>query len=1451
MASTIGKKTVNTFSGGMNLDTDKSLLKNNQYRYAENVRVITNEGANTGSLSNIEGNSLISGLNLNSGDTIIATDTIRNYGVIFTYNSTTNLNNIYRLVFDMNNPGAAISCTPLLGTDGLGVWLEMIGTIPISIVTRYENSDNIKVYYAVEGSFIRVINIAESNDTSNRLLTSSTMEIIPSAILDAPIVESLNSGKLNAGIIQYCYQLVAWTGAETELSPMSPIIHLTDSTMGSSNADYIGTDLGTTYGKPSSKSVRLKINIPTTGIFKSVKLISVYYFNYSDAPIITVVKDSLIPVNSSGFVYIEDGGTEASGELTQAELQAIGSTIFKTALIESKDNILFAANTIDDTWDLDYDTRAYQFNLSGTTRLHNAGGSYLDYSISTISTIDPTYDCIHDEIYSKDRYSDLSYIYNTSGKLGGTGVNVSYLYTNTYFIESYGDFWNKRTISTSGGYSESWANDKDKFIDQRTARIGDKSRSISSVKTLSSDGTSSDLSLSNLNLPSHTGFLNYSNPYLSNNFASYQRDEIYRFAAVFYDSKGRRSPAKWIADIRFPAGYIESTGWDASIFENPAELNSTVYNNTLLNYQELLVKPLGITFSFTSIPEYITKIEIVRAKRDINNKTVYAQGVVQKVGTYRNHKASSTSGTVYDITNSGLINSLRPHPVISMGHSLSVCAPVYNKVSDRIGITDVDATAFDAYNGTIDATDAPYNNNDASITTRLYTTDSVFPYFYNKNYLLFVNPETSFYGVDFVSQLKDITTKPTLDIVDLIYPISTPPVIGITTSAFGTAYLGDTAHNAMQFYPNSTSIRYATGMYLGADVNTKTYPNDFTVADNKPFITNGFAGTYYKVISGLSTDKAVRDNQIAPVIDEFDIVPQNIVGTWSELKFRTYISLGGIIYKPDAGAAYNHGINGAYSDMNPSAPAVLIDSANDNSREGFTFKYFGRYFKVKSGSSLGGTSIELITQNTNNYTDITTTSIDSLSNSGMKLSSTITEFEYSDDIDISSATIGDFMKDIPASKYVTIGGKQYLNFTIPVNHGDGAPDQWEFANAISKSKSMGTHGSGIVLNLEDSEQLPSISYIDQKRKKYLSSEIYAGYETLDKIISSGMSTFVTNFKVMNASIYGGASLIDRQFTEYISTGTYIDVASGSASGVVFGGDTYIGIFDYTITHATDPMVDGSGNLKVNREGILYNQIRNIGSLLPLESSINMHLASTKSFVSGGYNFAIQKNAGLWAPGASAGSKWTYSQKYPQFLYNSGYSSENSGIGYVSKLILSTENLSFDCRVWSSQVKTNGELYDNWSMFKAANRIDVETEYGKITRLKRFQSKLYFWQENAFGVLSVNERALINNGSASQLSLGTGGILSRFDYISSNNGMKMNTFGNLSTSNSGIYWFDHYRNELCTYKQGIEPLSKIKGIQTALNRSKDSITDFIPMIYDAKYNEIILTLNGLEDASSIN
>jgi len=67
-------------------------------------------------------------------------------------------------------------------------------------------------------------------------------------------------------------------------------------------------------------------------------------------------------------------------------------------------------------------------------------------------------------------------------------------------------------------------------------------------------------------------------------------------------------------------------------------------------------------------------------------------------------------------------------------------------------------------------------------------------------------------------------------------------------------------------------------------------------------------------------------------------------------------------------------------------------------------------------------------------------------------------------------------------------------------------------------------------------------------------------------------------------------------------------------------------------------------------------------------------------------------------------------------------------------------------------------------FKTTDFIDVDTQYGPITALQTFKNKLIFWQEEATGVLSVNERSIVQDINKTNIVLGTGGILDRYDYF---------------------------------------------------------------------------------------
>ena len=75
----------NSFIEGMNLDIDITAIPESQYRYAENVRILTNKDGTSGVLQNIQSTRLIQGGDfMDSNEVVLATAIINQYGIILT-----------------------------------------------------------------------------------------------------------------------------------------------------------------------------------------------------------------------------------------------------------------------------------------------------------------------------------------------------------------------------------------------------------------------------------------------------------------------------------------------------------------------------------------------------------------------------------------------------------------------------------------------------------------------------------------------------------------------------------------------------------------------------------------------------------------------------------------------------------------------------------------------------------------------------------------------------------------------------------------------------------------------------------------------------------------------------------------------------------------------------------------------------------------------------------------------------------------------------------------------------------------------------------------------------------------------------------------------------------------------------------------------------------------------
>ena len=201
-----------------------------------------------------------------------------------------------------------------------------------------------------------------------------------------------------------------------------------------------------------------------------------------------------------------------------------------------------------------------------------------------------------------------------------------------------------------------------------------------------------------------------------------------------------------------------------------------------------------------------------------------------------------------------------------------------------------------------------------------------------------------------------------------------------------------------------------------------------------------------------------------------------------------------------------------------------------------------------------------------------------------------------------------------------------------------------------------------------------------------------------------------------------------------------------------------------------------------------------------------------------------------------------------YLYNTAYNASPNAMTYSSIKYTDIDTSNCDTRVHHSQPKTNGEHIDSWLNFKALDFLDVDSRFGSITNMRLFKDTMLFWQNNATGILSINERTILNDTSDNQIILGTGDVLSRYDYISTIYGMIANQYEAETQSNNTQYFWDGHNKELLSYAGGTElsPLTKIKNVRSYINNN-DSV-QHPSLSYDNKFNELIASV--VDDGSIV-
>ena len=303
--------------------------------------------------------------------------------------------------------------------------------------------------------------------------------------------------------------------------------------------------------------------------------------------------------------------------------------------------------------------------------------------------------------------------------------------------------------------------------------------------------------------------------------------------------------------------------------------------------------------------------------------------------------------------------------------------------------------------------------------------------------------------------------------------------------------------------------------------------------------------------------------------------------------------------------------------------------------------------------------------------------------------------------------------------------------------------------------------------------------------------------------------------------YGGYNQASIKNSLYNSVNGYGIIGTDNSVEIA-GGDTYIQMFTYNALHEW-----------YDQKYTRFYKMATVYTV-PIQTDIDIHGQYSDSLFGVTTNdYRVQDKASSFAG---------YTQTDDAYLYNTAYHVVSDVFKWSSDTRTEGQSNSYDTRVHYSNVKTNNEKINSWTQFKTANFIDVDTRFGEITALQLFKDKLIFWQNNAVGLLSVNERSVVQDVNSTNLVLGSGGVLDRYDYFSTIYGQKSNQH-NQVCSDGSLYWWDENNNEIMGYAEGssIAPLSSLKQIKNQINAKTNGST--LPtLFYDPKTKEVICNIN---------
>jgi len=1405
-----------SYKNGMDRDSSKNKYQYDSYYKLRNMRITSFEELSNGTIQTLKGNTLhIEPPQGYPNDIIIGWKVIRKYLVI--WSTSTNdltggrgtlwytdlsISDTWHNVFESND---------MLLTAKHPIFDEAIGF--------YEDENIIKVYWTDNFNMYRFCNIFDPPDPA---IFSSAINIVSNVSLSAPKVINIGSGNLYVGRVQYAIQYYNIGGAETSFSSCTPLINLTQSSERLSGTDirkYEGSEALDDSGNPanSGKSVTIELNNVDTN-YDKVRVVSILYRNLNQEPEIHVLGEYDV---IEGLI-VTDYGVYTKGTITLNAFRTLGNSELYCKTISQKGNKALIANITEKFFDIDFDARAYRYGPVQGVGLEKATVIYLD-DVTDLDLLSCTNDTL---VFDPNTPVAISaYTDDQQGNTGVvTGLNIIYsdiIASGVHAISTSGQayegnsnwgitytYLSDTTFQVTIDHFQAFAEQQLGISDTRhiTGSVdvsGDVTVHLEYVSTPWAYRTDDDVSTSSLPVYNHA--------------ADTFEFQITRSSGDFFINYDYFSYGQTTLDFAISYDYDEVIEYQYTT-SDPAD---TTYTPTSLGVINPATWDFTVTINsglwFPTIPVF-----------DPNNITT----IVIYVSTYFVYTGVGDKHIIVYNSKTGTEETIH-HNVDDPGASWpDTTYSMFNTISGAYEEVPEDHDCINPYNY-----DFLFNNGLNPQIDELATYCAIADFginalnageFNNANQFKWMSDMTTLggegpnvkYEFCYHDMLIDESTSTRYDQPDIV-TIENLSSYDSYKNPLVCALYGSYKHD--EVYRLALTLVNEKGQesfvkWIG-DVKFPTVKEINLVTNSGRNVTARAIGIKFTInVDGLY-EQGIRKIKIVRVErkeNDRSIYSQGILSAMVEdtnLAVDYVYALPRIHIKtPALGVSANMTMTRKVLQfISPEVNYFKDIAPNDTHYIKYVAKIgsvAGRYSYVSFDVDDPTDESDMLAD-TNETIYLTAHYWNQILNVNKYVSTA--ELTTLNTYNISEGTIAGIVEKLgeEVNQIVFDGAIS----TLPIVN--RALDRWNFG-ADPTLMHNGPSGTCLILGFDT-----AIDYSELTNANDYSETLLVDY----KIPGNA------------ASQYNGLTYEARQSNTYIECGSEITVDGIVLEPVkeVYGGDTYIGLFEHqkTIWEADDN--DGDTNYDVT-----HNTRIAVTEIFPCESVINFDIGHGEEY-SKSYNedyiYALREDKDTYDADVDndivPATTLLFIQKENMYEYNSVYSQQNTGKIYFQKPDNWLSEIHDDDLVKISLEKTVREEVDSYIRFLTDNEKLLPTHYGPINDLFEFKNYMIVFMDHAFGTLSIDERALLPIQNNTILELGAGNNLQFFDFISNKSGSIHPQ--SISYAGNGFIWFDAYLHSMGYYNGETQDLGLAKGMSSTVKTHTDLLLSTTGIFYNNQFS----------------